>query len=386
VLLDDHGRLLRVEPPNPSLLGKDITGKYAHLKAAVGGRVAVSKVVRSAVEGVPVVAFAVPFATREGRRVYSGAYDISTTPAGAYLRNAIPIPQSRLYLVDSSGVVIAKNGAPLRGMRTLSESEPGLARALEERREGAFDAEDQTQRYASAAIAGTPWRVVVAVPGSLLYASATGAAQWLPWATVAGFIVASLLAVVLFLRVAQGRVRLAGLNARLERIARVDALTDLYNRRGLDEHLAQATSAARRHEQPLSLMLLDIDHFKRINDAYGHQAGDAVLAQVATTIQLALRTEDVLGRWGGEEFLAVLRDTDLDAAVGLAERLRTTVADVAIALPDGSHTNVTISIGVSAGTRETTDERIALSDRALYAAKEGGRNRVAASRQGALAQ
>lgn len=378
LLLDHDGRVLQAVPADPELVGKDLSGKYAHLRSAVAGHVAISKVVPSAVEGVPVVAFAVPFDTPSGRRVFSGAYDIGSTPAGAYLRNAIPIANSRLYLLDSAGTVIAKNGPRLNGVRSLADLEPALAHGVDASLEGSFRSSGRDQRYASAVIAGTPWRVVVTAPAAAVYQVNGGATRRLPWVALFGFILVSLFAVLVFLRYLRGRADLARLVTLLEKVIRVDPLTELYNRRGLDEHLERATSQARRRESPLTVMLIDVDHFKRANDTWGHQAGDVILAELAGLMQHALRTEDVLGRWGGEEFLAILPDTGADAAIGLADRLRTMIAAQETLLPDGSFASVTVSIGLSTSVDLATSKRIGLADRALYAAKAGGRNRVEA--------
>ncbi len=157
VLLDGKGRLLRIAPPSPKLLGTDITPKYAHLREGVRGRVAVSKVVPSAARGLPVVAFAVPFGTRRGRRVYSGAYDVSKTPLGAYMRNAIPITPSRLYLIDPAGQVIAKNGTALAKVQSLKQVDPALAGGLRRGPQGAYEAPGgETQRFASRAVRARP--------------------------------------------------------------------------------------------------------------------------------------------------------------------------------------------------------------------------------------
>jgi hypothetical protein len=130
VLLDDRGRALQVMPARPALLGTDLAARYEHLHAAVRGRVAVSSVVPSAARGVPVVAVAVPFRTNHGRRVYSGAYNVSKTPVGNYLRNAIATPQSRIFLLDPKGVVIATNGTAPGKVATLNDVDPALAKAL----------------------------------------------------------------------------------------------------------------------------------------------------------------------------------------------------------------------------------------------------------------
>ena len=378
-LLDSRGRVLHLVPPSPALLGTDLTTKYQHLKTAVGGHVAISKVVRSAVEGLPVVAFATPFKTAVGMRVFSGAYDISKTPAGNYLKNAIPISQSRLYLIDSSGVIIAQNRGDAKGLRTLKAAEPGLARGLVRHTSGSFELGGDEQRYASAAIAGTPWRVVVAVPASLLYASTSGPARWAPWLIVAGFILASLLGAVAILNNAAGRIRLAALNEVLERVVDIDPLTAVYNRRGLGKHLAASASAAARHRRPLALAVIDVDRFKQINDTHGHPGGDAVLTEIAAIMRRTIRAEDIFGRWGGEEFLAILHDTDIDSAIALGERLRSALEAHEIELPNGDRERVTVSIGVSAGDGKSVEELIRRADHALYAAKDGGRNRVEAA-------
>ncbi len=376
LLLDRRGRILDSQPPDAGMIGKDLTAKYAHLRAGVAGHVAISPVVPSAVEGIPVVAFAVPFDTPAGRRVYSGAYDIANTPAGAYLRNAIPIPQSRLYLIDSAGTVIAKNGAQLQGVQTLAALEPKLAAGAARHRQGRFLNGDVDTRYASATIAGTPWRIVVTAPARALYQSTGGASRWLSWAALGGFILMSLFAVLIFGRYLRGRADLARLVVLLEKVIRVDPLTDVYNRRGLDEQLERAVGRARRHRHPLTVMLIDVDHFKRANDTWGHQAGDAILAELAGLMKGTLRIEDVLGRWGGEEFLVIVPDTDADAALIVAERLRSAIAAMEVRLADGSVATVTASIGLSSGIDGSPDERVGRADKALYAAKAGGRNRV----------
>jgi hypothetical protein len=138
VLLDERGRLLRVAPPAPRLLGHDLTRRYDHLRLAVGGQVAVSKAVLSATGRRPVVAFAVPYQTPHGRRVFSGAYEIASTPLADYLDDAVPIASSVLYLVDTGGMVVASNRAPPDGLAGLGSQDPALAAALARRPAGGF--------------------------------------------------------------------------------------------------------------------------------------------------------------------------------------------------------------------------------------------------------
>lgn len=157
-----------------------------------------------------------------------------------------------------------------------------------------------------------------------------------------------------------------------------DPLTGADNRRHLDARLIAEIAFARRHSRPLSVILIDIDFFKKINDRHGHQAGDEVLRCVAATIRGQLRTEDALARYGGEEFAVVLRDTALAEATHVAERIRERIARTAIEIPDGPAA-VTVSAGCSSlgcCTGASTEELIGVADRRLYDAKRTGRNRV----------
>jgi diguanylate cyclase (GGDEF)-like protein len=167
-------------------------------------------------------------------------------------------------------------------------------------------------------------------------------------------------------------------NAELDRVSRIDMLTNIYNRRHLDEHLRAVISAARRHDRSVGVLIVDIDHFKNVNDEHGHLAGDAVLREVAARLQQAMRTEDALGRWGGEEFLAVLTDTPPEGVRVMAERLRQVVAMAPFTLDDGSQIRVTVSVGHTNGT-EDAEILVHRADDALYVAKAEGRNRVAAA-------
>ena len=167
-------------------------------------------------------------------------------------------------------------------------------------------------------------------------------------------------------------------NAELDRVSRIDMLTNIYNRRHLAEHLRQVISAARRHDRTIGVLLVDIDHFKDVNDEHGHLAGDAVLREVAARLQQAMRTEDALGRWGGEEFLAVLTDTPPEGVRVMAERLRQVVAAAPFTLDDGSQIRVTVSVGHTNGS-DDAEILVHRADDALYVAKAEGRNRVAAA-------
>lgn len=160
-----------------------------------------------------------------------------------------------------------------------------------------------------------------------------------------------------------------------EHLATHDELTRLPNRRAILNRVEQEHERFRRHGQAYALLLLDLDHFKRINDTHGHPAGDRTLLKTATTVQQGLRRVDQVGRYGGEEFLALLPATDLDAARTLAERVRALVASQA---PEPDTPGCTVSIGlavVQPGDRHW-NEVLVRADTALYEAKAAGRNRV----------
>lgn len=160
-----------------------------------------------------------------------------------------------------------------------------------------------------------------------------------------------------------------------------DALTGARNREYLDTLLLTEFSYAKRHDQDLSFVLFDLDHFKRLNDTHGHPAGDAALVAVADIVRAQLRAEDSLCRYGGEEFCVVLRSVDLEGAHAMGERIRQ-VIEIMDVPHDGKILKVTTSIGC-ASRKELSDPGpsalIALADKRLYIAKEGGRNRVVSS-------
>lgn len=158
--------------------------------------------------------------------------------------------------------------------------------------------------------------------------------------------------------------------------AMTDALTGLLNRYGLQQVLPREHAEARRYRRPLSCLMIDLDDFKAINDTHGHPAGDVALKQVASILTEAVRGSDTACRYGGEEFLVLLPETNLDGAIALAEKIRE--ATTARAFGDETHTfNLTLSIGAATLTEtESGNDMIARADIALYQAKATGRNRV----------
>ena len=171
---------------------------------------------------------------------------------------------------------------------------------------------------------------------------------------------------------------------RLKHIGLTDRLTGVNNRRYVEQRLLEEVGRTRRQGYALTCLYIDIDHFKKINDRNGHQAGDLVLREVAARIKAEMRLSDALGRFGGEEFVALLIDAPLADAMVVAERIRASIADRRFALADGNALDVTVSIGVAtlvsperSQALEAIGERlIARADTALYQAKESGRNRV----------
>ena len=159
-----------------------------------------------------------------------------------------------------------------------------------------------------------------------------------------------------------------------------DALTGLLNRFGLRRSLQHEYAEARRYARALACLMIDLDHFKRVNDTYGHAAGDAALMQVARALTESVRASDVVCRYGGEEFLVLAPATTAEGALALGEKIR--AAATSRLFGDGAHAfPLTFSVGVAAlAAGESANDMIARADQALYAAKEGGRNRVEAAR------
>ncbi len=167
----------------------------------------------------------------------------------------------------------------------------------------------------------------------------------------------------------------------VQSLALTDPLTDLHNRRSLFELSRMEFSRAKRLNRPISCMMLDLDHFKQINDNYGHQIGDYVLQEFAQRCKSAVREIDLIGRYGGEELVIILPETDLPTALQIAERTRNAISEIRIRVPD-QEISVTVSIGVATKDENTEylETLIARADQAMYIAKHKGRDRVAVSR------
>jgi diguanylate cyclase (GGDEF)-like protein/PAS domain S-box-containing protein len=170
------------------------------------------------------------------------------------------------------------------------------------------------------------------------------------------------------------------LEVELQRQANLDYLTGLPNRRSFMDRGKLELSRAQRYNNSLSILMMDIDHFKHINDEYGHQAGDLVLKSLAMTFQEVLRNVDIIGRLGGEEFAAVLPETGIVVATEVAERLREVISTSEVNLPEGNSLHFTVSIGIAGliDKNSSIDMLLNEADKALYRAKAAGRNRICA--------
>ena len=164
----------------------------------------------------------------------------------------------------------------------------------------------------------------------------------------------------------------------METLAMHDGLTGMFNRRAIEEYTEAELDLARRKERPLSVILLDIDYFKAINDQYGHSIGDHTLQQLAGILPRNLRQYDRIGRWGGDEFIVILPDTKISEAIMIADRMRITTAETKLSLENGEYYTVQISLGVAcaSGSYPSLKKLVDAADLAMYQAKQAGRNHV----------
>jgi diguanylate cyclase (GGDEF)-like protein len=181
-------------------------------------------------------------------------------------------------------------------------------------------------------------------------------------------------------RVLQRTLELLMVNTKLEQLATTDPLTGIANRRRMTEQIAKELDRARRYKHPLALLMVDIDHFKRINDTYGHDAGDQAIVAVAGALSAGMRSIDLAARFGGEEFVLLMPEASLETAGGVAERLRETVSQLRIEVDGGLEISMTISVGVAASypqdAPDSASSLLVRADKALYRAKKEGRDRV----------
>ncbi len=211
--------------------------------------------------------------------------------------------------------------------------------------------------YVRESVAGTAWHVVLVTASATLYEAVDGSSQ-VSWVLFAAFAASGLIGLALLSRLAHAR-SLAAATARL------DALTRLPNRRAAEEHVHHTAATAARRSRPYGVLMIDIDRFKKINDTYGHQTGDDVLAQVARTLRRVARGDDRVSRWGGEEFLVVVSPASDESVAILAERFRAAVADMNIHVSATKSVRVTISVGGALGTDHAPTRALHEADSAL---------------------
>ncbi|HEX3910997.1 MAG TPA: diguanylate cyclase [Solirubrobacteraceae bacterium] len=366
VLLDNAGHVLAAHPSDPSRRSTAVISAYSNLSSAEHGHVAISGLFYDPDDGAASTSVTVAFSTSIGRRLLSAAYPTSILALNALVDQTISYPQHAVYLVDSGGRIVTSS--PRTAAVTLARANPDLATAVTHGTHGSVGGARGSSAFTAAAVPGTPWRLVIAVPNRKLYASTRGWAQFVPWLVFALVSLLGTLLVLLFARSLADRARLTVLSAQMERIAQTDSLTGLNNRRALTEQLTRATAHARRHEQALSVLMIDLDRFKQTNDSHGHEAGDQVLCTVADCMRDTLRAADIYGRWGGDEFLVALSDTDAAGAAVTAARLREAAAAMDlgdIGLPDG----VPLCVGVATGVHTNPHDLVREADEALYRAK-----------------
>lgn len=369
VLLDSAGRVLNVVPSSPSLVGKRIAARYAHLTSALHGRPTVSNLVPSVARGKPVAAVAVPFSTPAGRRVFSVAYPDAGPALTAFVGHTISYRRHEVFLVDANGQVIASSPDTPRAANII-QADPALARAALHASSGPVPGARQPTTFTMARVPGTAWWLLIAVPNSRLYASAAGWGEYVSWIVFALVSVLGAALVAMLARSHADRTRLRTLSDTLEQTARTDALTGLLNRRALTDELTRAAAHARRRGEPLSVLMIDLDRFKETNDCFGHEAGDRVLCALADCMRDTLRSEDSYGRWGGDEFLVTLPGDDEGEARIVADRLLAGAARVDLS-DIGLEAGVPMSVGTAtaATAQVTPDEIVRMADLDLYRVK-----------------
>jgi diguanylate cyclase (GGDEF)-like protein len=287
-----------------------------------------------------------------------------------FLRHVVASAAHEVLLLSPTGRVI--DSSPHLGTTTLAGWSPALARAVRTAQSGAVPAtagvsgRGGATRFAAAPVSGTAWRLLITEPDSELYAADGGLEAVVPWVFLAlvGLLASALLA--LFLRALAERRAVEESYARVAREARTDALTGLANRRQLEAVLRRMA----RNPEPYSVLMIDLDDFKQINDRHGHAAGDRVLRQLAELMRGTFREGDLFGRWGGDEFLAVLPGAGVLDATGVAAQLQRAARDLRSSLP--AHTPVPrVTIGTA--TWAPGVDVLAAADRALYEAKAARR-------------
>jgi diguanylate cyclase (GGDEF)-like protein len=380
VLLDDKGLAVLTAPYNPALVGRDV-GYESHAgREALEGHTTVSGVLAVPGQRSRIVGVLVPFLTPQGERVFGAAYPVAGGELQALVDRTSTVPGHEVYLTDGEGNLIAASPHSAKGV--LADANPQLSKALQSGpANGSLSGRSDSRTYVGASIPGTGWHLVIDVPDAGLYASVSGLTGLVPWLAFGLLSLLAGLLMVLVTRVLRDRARLTELSDELADRARTDTLTGLLNRRGIEEGLVQISGRSRRREEPLTILMIDLDRFKQVNDEHGHEAGDLVLKAFADCMREALRTEDLYGRFGGDEFLVALTDAGADAGATAAQRLRAAAqaADLSVIGLEGG---IALSVGIASGLHTTAAELIRTADEDLYRDKAGRRAAAAAQPAG----
>ncbi|MFN8015979.1 MAG: sensor domain-containing diguanylate cyclase [Acidimicrobiia bacterium] len=373
VLLDENGKIIDIAPYKAELIGKNILEENDHLRRAVINREqTVSNVVPSDALKFPNVAFATPFQSQSGVRIISGAFDLTTKPLGDYFENMLPEDNTQAFLIDQNQQIIASD---TNQTGVLSEIAPKLVSELNNRKDQDRLTGHYTNKYgrssfyATRKVNNTPWTVVTTIEDRSLYKSETGMKLLLPWLFLSCFTAVAIALVIMLVRQREKRIR-------LQDVSLIDLLTGVFNTRGIKSHLTRLLSLSRRHKTDLSVFKIDLDNFTSFNEKYGHNVGDDILRSVSNQIHSRLRTEDIVGRSGGGEFIVVLPNTDVKGASIVAERIRRGVEeDVRSTLREEAR--ITVSIGIASAKEDDSPETITeRSEQALKDSKSQGKNKV----------
>jgi diguanylate cyclase (GGDEF)-like protein len=371
VILDATGRVIAAAPADLDAAG---FARQYHVRRALAGEPTISDAFRDP-RGRWAVELAIPIEAATGRRVVAGSAPSTIVQrfADGFFANASSVAGAHGFLVDGNGRTLSATGArtgPDRTLRTALAAAPS----------GTYG----DREYVSAAVPSSRWRVILDVPSASLYASVDGGPASAAWLLFAAFAAAICALLALGLHAVRGARALTAATER-ERAAQQlaherlhDALTGLPNRTLFQDRVEHAIVTARRHQRPLAVAFMDIDDFKRINDSLGHEAGDAVLREVARRLASSARAADTMSRFGGDEFVVLCEDTDESGVLQLVQRIEEALLEPVYVGPRG--VPVTLSIGVA--LRERPDDARSASDlvrdadAAMYRAKELGRGRV----------
>ena len=357
LVLGADGNVLASSPPD---LRRDrgLAARSWHLRAALAGRPALSDSFRDA-HGRWVIELAVPFQTRWGRRVVAGSAPISILRSftDGFFGSASAIRGSRAYLVDGAGRTLSATG-PRGG--------PGKRTVI------------------SARVPSSHWRIVLSVPDANLYQPVDGGPGRAAWVLFAAFSLAICGLLALGFAAARGARRLAAANERERAASEIaherlhDPLTGLPNRSLFHDRAAHAIAAARRRQASVGVVCMDVDDFKRINDSLGHEAGDAVLREIARRLDDAIRGADTVSRFAGDEFVVLCEDVEDGDVLRLVARVQDALREPIVVGERPVPVTLSIGVAVHCGGDDgrTAGDLLRDADAAMHRAQELGRGRV----------